>query len=253
MPHKPTVEFIPGPPTTEMTRTAAETALQRHPLIREGASYALEQHQGHWIASIIHQAAPPFGGGGDDEAPTPDVSKPDDLGGDGGPPSDDGGDSDGPPKKEKGGSDALLHQVMDALTQIGAALGVPIGVGDSPIPGADAAPAPPGPGGPPPGPPGGGPDVKMHERAMKPGETPPGGTPLGAPAFASVRADHPWAHLAGKVASFKVADQIGETPIVEVLDELTSLAKEIGYSAKVREARDADGNRIAEGLITAHR
>lgn len=69
----------------------------------------------------------------------------------------------------------------------------------------------------------------VHERAMKPGETPPGGTPLGAPAFSSVSPDHPWANTLGKVAHFRVAENIGNRNIVEVERELQTIASSGGF------------------------
>jgi hypothetical protein len=99
-----------------------------------------------------------------------------------------------------------LAQLTDMLTKITDALGLsdPSGM----VPGMDdgAVPPPGGPEGPPGlgGPPGAGPDKPgvgsdnkmhtVHERSLKPGEAPPGTTPVGAPAFASVKVDnnHPW-------------------------------------------------------------
>lgn len=264
------VEFIQGPPVIGLSREAAERGLQGHPAIRKGASYAIEPMGDHWVAAIVHESGPPFGGGDDEEespAPQSEGPSPDESAGPPSPDSggeDSGGDpdaGDGPPKEkgDKGGEKGEIHQVLDMLQQIGQALGIPLGMGDSMVPGADPMAGPPGPpgmGGPPGagGPPGmgGGPDVKMHERAMKPGETPPGGTPLGAPAFASVRADHPWSHMAGKVASFRVSKPIGDSSMEIVAREVTALADEIGYNAMVREDRDSAGNRVATALITTH-
>lgn len=267
------VELIPGPSTSEMTRTAAESGLLHHPAVRSGAAYALEQLNGQWVAAIVHEAADaPFGGGGpadaEEESAGPKSEGPGDAepseggapGGEGGEAP--GGDSeDGSPHKKKGGE---LEQVMQMIQQIAEALGVPVGLGDSAIPGAggpDAPPGPPGaPGGmPPQGPPGppglhGGPAEQhvVHERVTKPGETPPGGTPIGAPAFASVRSDHPWAHLAGRVASFEVSEPIGDTPMHKIAEELDHLSREIGYSYKLNESKDDKGNRVAVALITKH-
>jgi hypothetical protein len=162
---------------------------------------------------------------------------------------------------------------MDALTQIGQALGVPIGGMDSMVPGADGGdpmgdpmggpagpdaggppvPPPHGHGGPPPGhgAPGGGPDVSIHERALKPGEVPPGGTPVGAPAFASVAADHPWAHTVGKVPHFRVAEELGEGQKIEDAEaELQSIASAGGFKVStVRPLRGENGERIISAVI----
>lgn len=271
------VEFLPGPLTSAMPRTSAERAISQHPAIREGAKYALEQMDGRWVAAIVHTAGePPFGGGGpadaEEEAPAPKSEGPDDAEPSEGPdvpkPDSAGGGEEGPPKHEDGkGGDkgGDLHQLMQMLQQVMEALGLPVGMGDSMVPGADEGSMPP-PAGPPHGPggpmPGGPPhqpgDVAtqhvVHERVTKPGETPPGGTPVGAPAFASVRSDHPWAHIAGKVASFDVTSEIGDTPLNEINSELQALASELpGYKvARLREDRDNHGQRVAVAKITLH-
>lgn len=270
------VELIPGPPTSQVTRSVAEAALAKHPMVK-GAHTQIEPVNGYWVAAIVREAdfggpadsdeespAPKSEGPSGDAAPSPDEdgSSDSDSKSDGGSP--DG--SDGPPSHggdDKGGKGGVEHQLLEIVQQIAESLGIPVNLGASPVPGLDggptgpaggpAGPPTPGPAGPPPG--AGGPpgmDKKVHERALKPGETPPGGTPVGAPAFASVRADHPWGHLAGKVASFKVADVIGDAPMADVVREVTELAKEIGYKAKVREGRNDRGERIAEAVITAH-
>lgn len=266
--HVTSVELIPGPLISEMGRTAAERILRTHGAIQKGASYAMEQMDGRWVAAVVHEAAPPFGGGGPadaaEESPGPQSEGPDDEEPSEGPPSDgdSGGESDSDgeskPPKEKGGEKGELHQVMQMLQQIGEALGIPLGLGDSPVPGADGPPGAPGASGPPPPPGGpagpGGPAEQhvIHEKTMKPGEVPPGGTPIGAPAFASVRSDHPWAHIAGKVASWEVSEPIGNTPLHVVAQELDGLSREIGYRYKLREDRDQHGNRVAVALITKH-
>lgn len=264
------VELIEGPSTGDMTRTAAEHGLQQHPAIRKGAAYALEEVHGHWVAAILHEAAPPFGGGGpadaEEEAPGPKSEGPDDQepsegggdpSGDSGPPGDsEGGDK---PPHEKGGEKGELSQLMHLVQMIGEALGVPMDMGASPVPGQDPSgglgpSGPPGPGGPMGGPPGmGGPAEQhvIHEKTMKPGDTPPGGTPIGSP-FASVRKDHPWAHLAGKVATWELSEKIGDEPLHVIAAELDSLSREIGYRYKLREATDNDGDRVAVALITKH-
>ena len=154
------IEFIPGPLTSQMTRAAAISALKQHPDFRKNSAFAVEQLEGRWVAAIVHQAGPPpFGGGApadsDDEAPgpksegpddtAPDAGPPDDGGGDEGPPSDDGGDSGPPKEKGKGGESHELKMIADMLTQVMQALGLPMGMGDSMVPGMDGGAAPPGP------------------------------------------------------------------------------------------------------------
>lgn len=270
------ISLIPGPLTSEMTREAAETALRNHPGFSKDASVQLEQLEGRWIAAIVKEAGPPFGGApadSDSDAPGPKSEGPDDTApepdGDEGPspsaPSDGDGDE-GPPKKEKGGEKGELDALKQMVEAIATALGVPLDIGGmAPGPddgmggaGPDLGGPPPGAGGPPGAPPGGpagppGPDQKIvHQRALKPGEAPPGTTPLGSPAFSSVDPNHPWAHQAGVTPSFLVSDRIGERPLVEVQDELHQLASGINYRvARFAETVDDEGYRSAEAVITA--
>jgi hypothetical protein len=278
------IEFLPGPKVSSVSREDAEAGLIIAAKKRNATAYALEQMEGHWVAALVREAELPFGGPADssEEAPGPKSEGPDDTA----PDPDSGGDSDGPPSdgpldgppeggddekkddKHKGGDeDHIVHQIWDAIQAIGDALGVPVNLGDSPVPGMDDQGGPPGgPGGPmggPPGPPAGPPgmggppggdkETVRHERALKPGETPPGSVPVGAPSFSSVRADHPWAHLAGKTASFRASIPLGENDsIVDATKHVASLAHEIGYNHQVREGVDENGNRIAVALVTAH-
>lgn len=271
------VELIPGPSVSAMTRTAAEAGLRTHPAIRKGAAYALEQMDGRWVAAVVHEAADaPFAGGGpadsdeesagpkgpisgDEEPSADDNGAGADVGPDEGASEETGDSSEGNPPKKHDSEKSELHELKALVVQIAEALGLPADLGSSPVPGADGPDAPPGPpgaGGPPPGPPSlhGGPAEQhvIHERVTKPGETPPGGTPIGAPAFASVRKDHPWAHIAGKVASFQVAEPIGDTPMHKIAEELGTLASEIGYGYSLQETTDEHGQRMAVALITKH-
>jgi hypothetical protein len=257
------VELIIGPPISGangMSREAATESLLRNPQFPEGTDYTIQQHEGHWIAAYVKQAGPFPPSSDEEEAPEPksEDSASDSAAGppsDGppsdGPPSPDDGGGDGPPHKEhgeggeKGGGLHLVEQKLDLLLT---ALGIdPAAIGGDPGMGADGMPpgpdGPMGPAGPPPpphggpegGPPGGpggpgGPETTVHQRAMKPGEVPPGGTPLGAPAFAKVKEQHPWGHMIGVVPHFRVGpEHIGSQNIVEVEQELQSLAKSGGF------------------------
>lgn len=288
------VEFVRGPLVSEFTREAAEKGLRQNtkfgPKIASGAAYALDEVEGRWVAAIVVEADSPFGGPADqsEEAPAPKSEGPDDTaapeGGEEPKGDSEGGESEGPeglpgeggehkPGEEgKGGKEELIIQTLDAICQ---ALGIPnpSGAGDTLSPdasplgpgGPDGAipPPPPGPAGPGAGgPPGGGipghgPGDQhiVHEKALKPGEVPPGGTPIGAPAFSHVREDHPWKHVAGKLASIVVANPIGDAPIADVHDELSSLANELGGGYKVtglQESYDESGQRIAHAVISMH-
>lgn len=216
-----------------------------------------------------------------DDSPesVPDQGPEDSEGPDGPPSPDDGGDgSEGPPKHdeekggEHGGDKAMLHELLGIVTQMAQALGIaPPGGGpeESPIPGKDVAPPPPGGpdggppglggpphghGGPPPGGPAGPDQTVQHQRALKPGEAPPGTTPVGAPAFASVSDDHPWASQIGKSASFTVADVIPADMPMELVDrDLKRVA--IGTPFKVKqigETTNENGERVAQALISVY-
>ena len=272
------IELIIGPPVNAMERTAAEQALLQFPGFPEGAEYTVSTHAGHWIAAYrvkppekkeaqFKRADSPFGGpaDSDEESPAPKSEGPDDTapdsddGGDG-PPKDDG---DGPPEgledgdKDKGSggkAGAELHKLLDLLTSIADALGVPIhdegGLAGPPDDGLLGPPGPPPPHSGPEGPPAP-PDKTIHEKSLKPGEVPPGGTPLGAPAFASISPNHPWAHALGVVSHFRVAEEIGDVPLTEVESELQSLASAGGFKvSQFRPLQGEHGERIASALIT---
>lgn len=212
---KRTVQSQPG-----LSQEQALTSLQSHPSFKAGTRIASIRRKGSkWVAELLEPklAGPPpafADDGGDDEgAPDAGGSEPDegpDEGPDGppsdgpdGPPSDEGGE-DGPPsgekkpKGEKGGKPNVEAEILHVLQQILQAVGGdapgPEGMGGPDALGPDAGgpaapPAPhhgPGPGGPD-GPPHGGPAGPPAGRPMKPGEAPPGSTPVGAPAFSSTR------------------------------------------------------------------
>ena len=258
------VQIIQGPPTARISKAQAEEALRKHPAFPKNASYTIDELEGRWIAAIssVKQAAPPaFAEGGDEPAgPPSDEAAPD------GPPADDGAGADSAegedkPSKEEGeekgdkepkGEAGELKQVLHMLTTLMDALGLsPQGPEDSPVPGPDAPVAPPGPG--PEGlEPGVGADNKthtVHERALKPGEAPPGTTPIGSPSFASVQ-DHPWADVLGKKRSFTVQEEIGTQDISTVAHELSALCAGTGYEVKQLREGTADGNkRVARAII----
>lgn len=279
------VELIIGPPIqgpNGMDRVAAEKALLRHPSFPENADYKIEALEGKWIAAFTSKVAAPFPPSGDDEESGPpkgpdgppdagaDDGPPSDDGDSDGPPSDDGGEGDGPPHKEKGGEKGGLHIVEQKLDMLMQALGIDPsmaggdpsmvpgddgGMGGGP-PGGPGGPGMPGPGGPgmngPPGHGGPPPPEKIeHERALKPGEVPPGGTPLGAPSFASVKEQHPWGHTIGVVPHFRVAENIGDQDIVEVESELQTLAAAGGFKVgNFTPMHDENGDRYVSAVIS---
>lgn len=188
----------------------ALTALQTDPTFKPGSIVAgIRRRNERWAAEVLEPKTaefPPTDEGGDegggDDSPAPEPKKDD------GPPSDSGGEGppspegeEGPPKDDKGGKpeskgsteDMILHtltQILHALQGGGApdVLGGPDALGPGGPPGGPGAP-PKAPGGPPGagGPPMGGKGPMKGPPPMKPGMTPPGGTPIGAPAFASTQ------------------------------------------------------------------
>ena len=276
--------FATGPLVSKVSRKEAKAAIEANEDFPKGAEVALEQLDGHWVAAVHTAEFPlPKGGGpadAEEEAPGPKSEKPDDAepsddpddggddeGDDGAPPfgKEDKGDGDGEDKHEEKGEEHLLVSIHDALQKLMVALGIPDQEAEGPVPGEDVAPAPPGPPGGPHGPAGPkSPDETIeHTRALKPGETPPGGTPVGAPAFASTRFpwgnDHPWEPLIGVKASFEVAEEIpNEHTFAAVDQELNSLCRGPGFDTgfKVKQiAEDHNprtGRRIARALISAY-
>lgn len=265
-------KIVTGPETSKVSKEDAEKQLRSHPAFPKSAAVELEEVEGRWVAAIATatKEAGPFPPS-DDEGP-PAEEKPEAFSEDG-PPSDDGdGDSDDGgeapdfggedkpegdgEKKEKGekGLDEVLHLLTTLLT----ALGIHPEGPDSLIPGEEGPPAPPGGDVPPPGPPAAGPDDgkhhTVHERSLKPGESPPGSTPIGAPSFAAVKVadDHPWRDAIGVKRSFPVEEPIGDASLADVKAELDSLAEGTGYSVKqLVEGKTSDGQRTAKALISS--
>jgi hypothetical protein len=277
--------FATGPKVSTMTREAAVEAAKTSPQFPQGADdITVEELDGHWVAAI-HVADNPFGGPADetDDAPGPKSEGPGDTKPeDEGPPKedkpgdDDGGDSDsgdgeGPPSKDgdehgKGGEEHKIQALFDIVQQIAVALGIPdlSGGAESPVPGEEPPVGPPGPD----GPPGAGappaPEEVHHEKALKPGEVPPGQTPVGAPAFSSVYPDnpivqrakeHPWETLAGAMATFEVEERVPDHYSAADVDaELQEVAYGTGF--KVKQAKvwtdERTGHRIAKALISAY-
>jgi hypothetical protein len=261
-----TVQIVTGPPVQAMSKEKAEAALRSHALFPKQASVTLEDVNGTWVAAIAlpgKTAAPAFeeSDGKNDGEESGGSKPPSDSGESDGPPSGDEGPpglgDEGGDKPKKPSVEEAVGHLTDIVTQIATALGLPVGGGAGPVPGMDAGPPapPPGPpGGPPAGPPAGGPpggkQHMVHERALKPGEAQPGTTPLGAPAFASVREDHPWREMPGHFATFTVEETIGEEPTQSVANELRSLASEIGYNVRQFRVEGEGNQRIARALIS---
>lgn len=187
-----------------MTQEEALIALQRQQPYKEGGVISSIRKKGNvWVATVIEPKVAgenPFEDSGsekkDDEGsgpPSEDSEESiieDELGGG---PDDEGPLGEGDDKPEDKGSteDKMLHVLEQILHAVGG--GAPDGLGgpDALGPGPEGPPGPPAPKGGPPG--AGAPPKGPTPRPMKPGETPPGGTPIGAPAFASTTAAGPGA------------------------------------------------------------
>jgi hypothetical protein len=259
---KPDVRIITGPSTAKVSKAQAEEKLRSHPDFPKNASFELEALEGRWIAAIASvKEAGPFDAPGDAPDAPPELDGPpsDDAPSDDAPsddaPKEDAPSDDDKPKDDKGDKKSLESQVehlTELLTTVVDALG--LGGDASPVPGSDDPHG--GPDGPPPPPAGDegtgdGKSHTVHERALKPGEAPPGTTPLGSPAFASTHPDHPWAAVIGEKKSFSVESPIGDQKLADVRAELQRLTEDTGgYQIKqLVEARDASGQRIARALV----
>jgi hypothetical protein len=268
--------IIPGPPTTRVSRAQAEDKLKGHPRFPKGSSYAIEEVEGRWVAAFTVEAAPPFGGG--DEAPANDAA-PTPPSDDSAPEGDDGASADnfdgsdeklpgeegkpgeGDEKGEKGGGE--LGEIKHMLTTLLTAMGLG-GPDASMLGGEEVGPPDAGhdPTAPPAEPPHGSDDMDprdnkthtVHERALKPGEAPPGTTPVGAPSFASVRIpdDHPWHdRIASGDKEWVATDYMEDgEPIKVIANELKALAEPYGYKVQQLQAGvDSAGNRVARARI----
>lgn len=265
------VFIVPGPSTDKLSKAAAEEKLTRDPSFPKGADYAVTEVDGRWVAAFVHQAAPPFPPEGSsepaaEEEPSTPPSEDDGASADGedkpfGEKKEEGGDKPGGEKKEHGEGGGELAKIEHMLTTLLTALGLG-GPDASPIPGEEVGPPAPPEGEPGPPSPHGDSDVDprdnkthtVHERALKPGEAPPGTTPVGSPSFASVSVpeDHPWRkEIISGQAEWVVEDSIGaDEKISTIAQELKRFAEPYGYRVKqLKEARE-DGRRIARAKIS---
>lgn len=226
-----------------ITRETARTSLESSDQFTEGSELIDLRRRGEmWVATVLEPKIAEFPPSDDDDGDSGESGPPkaDSESDSDGPPSDDGPPmGDGPPKeKGKGGEKAELSAVLDILSLIADKLGVGPGAmapgGEDPMMG--GGPPPP----PPPGPPMGGPaqmDVR-HKTKMKPGDAPPGSTPIGAPAFASTLA---------RLASFDAFDDTPGKSIKTAKEELESLYGPHGFQVR-QIKRVENGKRLAAKL-----
>lgn len=276
------IRIVRGPSVQGLTKQAASSKLTTLPGFPEGAEYAVENIDGRWIAAVVmpEKTAAPFPPGGDESVPAgpPTDGPPAPPSDEAGPPEGEekpkGDKKEGPPKPGEDGKVSIeseLAQVKDMLTHMMDALGLS-SPADGMVPGADAGPMGPMPPGPP-GPPHGGKPGDMnpnlpgsqgsdnkihtvHERSLKPGEAPPGTTPVGAPAFASVKIadDHPFADAIRDGQKEIEADaELGDASVADAVAELNGLVEPYGYFVEDIEPRVVSGVKVASARIVRSR
>jgi hypothetical protein len=275
------IKIVRGPQVVQgFSKEAAAEKLVALPGFPANAQYTIEEINGQYIAAVVSPKTAEFPPSPDDESgpPAPEGPPSDDSEESGPPKSDEEKKDDGPPSSEgapkEEGKQSVDHQLAnltDMLTKITDALGLSTPA-DSMVPGADEGPPGLGPDGPPPGleegtgedpsmgkKPGIGSDNKMHtvhERSLKPGEAPPGTTPVGAPSFASVRVEdgHPWKDaIEAGVKEIEVESVIGNSSISTVAAELKGYAEPYGYIVTDLAPKGAGDQRTASARIVRTR
>lgn len=278
------VQIVTGPQTSRVSKEVAEEQLRAHPQFPKKASVTLEEVEGRWVAAIAtaketkkaekenpfgdsaedsNEDTPekdnPFGDESSDETEEPEAGETEEHEESETPAKE---KSEHKPKKEKKDKEGDLGQILDLLNTLLTALGIsPAGPAGLPVGGEEEAPPAPAPS--PEGIPGAPSDDggakgekshMIHERALKPGEAPPGTTPIGAPSFSSVKVadDHPWKEAINVKRSFPVEEVIGnDESLASVKAELDALAEGTGYKVKqLVEGRTSDGKRTAKALIS---
>jgi hypothetical protein len=109
---------------------------------------------------------------------------------------------------------------------------------------------------PPPAPPSGKPGVDasgkqhvVHERSLKPGEAPPGTTPIGSPSFAHVKG-HPWEEdIRQGAKEILLEDVQGDDSIGVIASELRGLAEPVGYRVEQITPFDRGGVRHVRAKV----
>lgn len=214
-------------------------------------SEILELHRrgDKWVATLLMPKQAEFPPKDDDDGEEKSESKPKSEGDSEG--SADSGASEGPPKADKppvpgeeGPGPGGLEHTLAELSTLVHAIADHMGIGPGPdvgVPGAEDPMAPPGPPMPPPAGPPGAPPIShqeiTHKTKLKPGDTPPGVTPIGSPAFSSIQ----------RMASFDAFDDTPGKSIKEAKAELEELYGPHGF--KVRQIKRVEnGTRLAAKL-----
>lgn len=202
----------------------------------------LKRRGNQWVATLLepkHAEFPPPKDDDNEEKTDSDESPSKDESGSEG---DDAPKGEGPPKPEgpKGGEKSELNAVLDILMAVADKLGVGPGAAapgaeDNPMPG-DGPPPPPSPA--PPGGGLGGPGHQevVHRTKLKPGDTPPGVTPVGSPAFASVQEQQ-----LSRMASFDAFDDTPGKSIKQAKAELEAMYGPHGFT--VRQIKRVEGGK----------
>ncbi len=250
------LQVVQGPPVQKVAkREDAEAALRSHPQFPKNASVTVDAVNGYWVAAIAtpkelvkESAPPPFPPSDDAPAGPPTDEAPEDAP-DEAPEEAPKEDKKEEPKGEDKGMEHVLSEITNMLTKITDALGLST-PSDSPVPGHDdpAMAGPPAPEGG-----GAGPDGKshtVHERSMKPGEAPPGTTPIGSPSFASVADDHPWADdVRMGTKEIHLEDVMGDDDIKTIASELRAIAEPVGYRIDQIRPVEREGVRLVQAKV----
>lgn len=236
-------------PNPKITQKEALEQLYGHPQFPKGAKLVqIEKKDGHWEAELEL----PKSAGRKKAAPFDVVDKPDDLPESNGPDtpedikdetpedkSDESKDDKGDEKDDSKDEKVDLDKIFDLVKQIADQVGVPIegdiseGPGDAldealedgPL-GEDLPPLDEEP-----------PKDDKPKKPLRPGETPPSVTPVGAPAFAKTKVPHPI--VEANVATFDVKN-VTSASLKEAEREINDIYGPFGYKVKQMHEASSD-------------
>lgn len=235
-----TVKSRPG-----LSQERALISLQEHPDFRPGTKIAGLKREGQrWVATLIEPKTSADDEDGDPEPKNetgepviPDIAEDVDDEKDS---ESDGPDSPldkiGEPKEHIESEEETLGQIKSLLEKVIDALGIDAGEDgglpkgpDEIAPPLDAAPPPPKPA----------PKPDRPNQKLKPGDVPPGGTPLGAPAFSSIQ------EMAKHIPSFSAST----TEAISIADAKAEL-ESIYAPYKVKQAKRSKNDGRLHALLT---